>query len=199
MDNVKQAQSIVGYSKGRPENDFYITPPEVTKALLEVEQFPSSIWECACGDGAISEVLMDDDPFRNVFSTDLVDRGYLMMAQTADFLKSGEPLPFEIMNFEYAIITNPPFKLVSEFISHAVFDLKCKKLALFAKLALLEGQKRSKLLEETKLTKVHVFRNRVLLTRNGEKKRSSGMIAFAWGVWEKGYTGKPTIDWIETR
>ena len=32
---------------------------------------------------------------------------------------------------------------------------------------------------------------------NGEfEKYPSGAIAYAWFVWEKGYKGKPTIDWI---
>jgi len=26
--------------------------------------------------------------------------------------------------------------------------------------------------------------------------KNSGMIAYAWYVWEKGYCGKPTIEWI---
>lgn len=39
---------------GDPYN-FYPTPPPVTEALLEVEDFGSQVWEPACGDGAISE------------------------------------------------------------------------------------------------------------------------------------------------
>ena len=29
-----------------------------------------------------------------------------------------------------------------------------------------------------------------------EKPKNSGTIAYAWYVWEKGYTGKPQIDWL---
>ena len=31
---------------------------------------------------------------------------------------------------------------------------------------------------------------------NGEKMKNSGMIAYAWYVWDKDYKGKPTIEWI---
>lgn len=41
----------------RAAYEFYPTPPEATRALLSVESFDGAIWEPACGDGAISEVL----------------------------------------------------------------------------------------------------------------------------------------------
>jgi len=39
--------------------EFYPTPPEATRALLSVESFEGDIWEPACGDGAISKVLIE--------------------------------------------------------------------------------------------------------------------------------------------
>ena len=42
----------------RPETDFYPTPPEATRALLDVESFYDTVWEPACGDGAISKELV---------------------------------------------------------------------------------------------------------------------------------------------
>jgi len=54
--------------------EFYPTPPEATRALLSVETFEGSIWEPACGDGAISKVLTEAG--YQVVSTDLIDRGY---------------------------------------------------------------------------------------------------------------------------
>jgi hypothetical protein len=32
--------------------------------------------------------------------------------------------------------------------------------------------------------------------RNGEKMKNSGMIAFAWYIWERGYEGKATVGWL---
>lgn len=184
--NVKMAQSIVGTSKGRPKDDFYPTPGYVTRALVDNIQLRNSrIWECACGDGAMSKVL--ENYGFSVYSSDLYDRGY--GATGIDFLGTNALLcP--------TIITNPPFKLAEKFVYHAIHNLKCNELALFVKLAFLEGQKRSLLLESTPLKHVLVFRKRVTLTRNGEKQRNSGMIAFAWFYWQYGYAGNPMISWI---
>jgi hypothetical protein len=54
--------------------DFFPTPKWATFALIENETFNGDIWECACGDGAMSRVLAETrQPVR---STDLYDRGY---------------------------------------------------------------------------------------------------------------------------
>jgi hypothetical protein len=46
------------------------------------------------------------------------------------------------------------------------------------------------------LKTVYQFSKRVTLYKNGEKMKNSGMIAYAWYVWDKNYVGKPTIEWI---
>src|ERR1700674_3667292 len=58
----------------RADPDFYPTPPEAVRALLSVEQFDGTIWEPACGYGAISREL--EAHGHSVVSTDLIDRGY---------------------------------------------------------------------------------------------------------------------------
>ena len=191
---TSKAQSIVGTRNdgGRPKDDFYPTPPEVTRALLRVESFTTPIWEPACGDGSASEVLKETG--MPVFSSDLYDHGY--GERGIDFLEEDFlPVPDHPMGVG-AIVTNPPFKLATEFIQHAIEDLKVDKLCLLMKLAALEGRTRSAVLRDTKLTKVYVFRNRIQLTRNGEPARGGGMIAFAWFVWYKGHEGDPIIKWI---
>ena len=63
------------HSEGeREENDYYATDPKAVEMLLDVESFNPRIWECACGEGHISEVLKNHG--YNVWSTDLIDRGY---------------------------------------------------------------------------------------------------------------------------
>ena len=54
-------------------DDFYATPPEAVRALLSVENFSGTLWEPACGDGAIVNVLREAG--HTVYATDLVDRG----------------------------------------------------------------------------------------------------------------------------
>ena len=63
--------------------EFYPTPPEATRALLSVEKFDGSIWEPACGDGAISKVLQKAN--YSVVSTDLINYGFGESGQ--DFLR----------------------------------------------------------------------------------------------------------------
>lgn len=185
---VSRAHSIVGYNPdGRPEYDFYPTPAYVTQELLRREVFSTYVWEPACGDGSMSEVLRAYNYI--VQSTDIADYGYTRGLPGFDFLESK-------VSLAPSIVTNPPFKLFYEFVDHAWNDLKVDHLALFGKLSALEGDKRSRLFEQTHLETVWVFRKRVTLTRNGEPSRNGGMIAFAWYVWTRGYNGSPRIGWI---
>ena len=91
----------------REKADFYPTPIAATQALLDREKFDGQIYECACGDGAMSEVLIKNG--YDVYSSDLINRGY---GKTGiDFLKTEKPFD--------NIITNPPFKLGPDFVLHS--------------------------------------------------------------------------------
>ena len=73
----RTSQRMVGANVGtnkRAENDFYPTPPQTTQTLLDRVKFNKEVWEPACGEGDMSEVLMQNG--YEVFSSDLVDRGY---------------------------------------------------------------------------------------------------------------------------
>ena len=43
----------------RPDDDFYPTPAECTRALLSVESFAGGIWECCAGMGDMAVVLRE--------------------------------------------------------------------------------------------------------------------------------------------
>lgn len=185
---VSRAHSIVGANpEGRPALDFYPTPADAVEDLLRVEMFMDPIWEPACGDGAISKVLAAKG-YRTI-STDVADYGF-DGARRLDFLK-----PFSVKNSVGAVITNPPYKDAQAFVEKAL-TVSHGKVAMLLKLAFLEGQKRTDFYEKTPPVRVWVFRRRIQLTRNGEPMKNGGMIAFAWFVWEKGFTGKPTIGWL---
>jgi len=180
----RRAQSLVGSSAGRPDDDFYRTPPEATHALLDRERFDGIIWEPACGDGAICSVLAERG--YDVLATDLIDRGYGEGGH--DFFSS----PYTAQN----IVTNPPYKFAERFVRHAL-DRTTGKVAMLLKLQFLEGVKRKALFEQTPLRTVYVFSKRLSMYRNGDRDGYyTGMIAFAWYVWEHGYQGSPTISWI---
>ena len=58
----------------RQEDDFYATDPKALRLLLEKERFAPHIWECACGQGHLSKVLLDAG--YDVKSTDLIYRNF---------------------------------------------------------------------------------------------------------------------------
>ena len=178
--------SYIGHNSNqdRNENDFYETPIDAIQDLINYEKFFGNVWECSCGKGAISKPLIDNG--YNVYSSDLIDRGY---GDVKDFLKT---------NSKYDnIITNPPFNIATEF---AIHGLNCinNKMALLLKLSFLEGVARSKMFKNTPLKNVYVFSRRITFINPDSGKKSHGgcMLAFAWFIWEKDYNGKPTIDWI---
>jgi len=188
-EKLKRAQSLVGTSEGRPDNDFYPTPPEATRALFEMERFEGDIWEPACGRGDMAEVFKEYG--HDVICTDIHDYGYSGLDDIVDFMKFDDP--HAVVN---NVITNPPFKHAVEFVRQGL-RYSDKKVALLLKLAFLEGGARYDMFKTTPLARVHVFSKRLKLTREGAEYKNGGMIAFAWFVWEHGYTGEPTIDWIK--
>ncbi len=99
------------------------------------------------------------------------------------------------------IITNPPYKYAKEFVEHALDIVDYgRKVAMFLKLTFLESKSRRTLFEKYPPKRVWVFSERVQCAKNGdfEKYKNSGAtaVAYAWFIWQKGYTGQPTIGWI---
>ncbi len=186
---MNKALSIVGSSRkngDREENDFYPTPQYAVEELLKREKFDGNIWECACGEGDISKVCINNG--YEVYSTDLIYRNYGI--GDVDFLK------YDGIKYDN-IITNPPYKIGLEFIKQSK-KYTNKKIAMFLKTVFLESESRYEMFQDTDyaLKTMYQFSKRVSLYKNGQKMKNSGMISYAWYVWEKGYIGKPTIEWI---
>lgn len=177
------------YSKEeRQKDDYYATSPEAVKKLLEVETFNKNIWENACGEGNISEVLKENN--YNVYSTDLVDRGY--QDELIDFLNCDK-------KFNGDIITNPPYKHTTEFVLKSLESIPFdNKVAMLLKLTHLEGKERYKRIYSLYPPKtIYVFKGRVNCAKNNDfNKYKSSAIAYAWFVWKKGYMGCSELKWI---
>jgi len=173
--------------KPRAREDYYATPAWAAEELLQREKFNGRGWECACGDGAISRVL--ERAGYQVRSSDIRTDDNIYGEKGVDFLKEWNKVDF--------IITNPPFKLAEKFCIHGLECLNENgKMAIFARLQFLEGQRRYKnLFSRFPPKKIYVFAERVNCLYEG-KEIESGLMAFAWFIWEKGYMGKPTIEWI---
>lgn len=111
----------------RERNDFYATDPLALELLLEKESF-SNVWECACGQGHLSKVLIKHNIHGR--SSDLVDRGF---GEVEDFLKSKR-------KWDGDIITNPPYRFAKEFILKALeLTEKGRKIAMLLRVQFLES------------------------------------------------------------
>lgn len=179
--------------RGREENDYYATPPKTTEALLNVMELKGSIYEPACGEGHISEVLKKRYPGSKMYSSDLINRGY--GRTEIDFLTHD----YKGEKFNN-IITNPPFRYAEEFIRKSL-ELTTDKVIMLCKIQLLESKQRNKLFNETPLKYVYVFANRQATWINGKETNENGKpwsttMCLAWYVWEHGYKGRPQIGWI---
>ena len=193
--NSKSTFTCLGASshalEEREENDFYATDEIAIDKLFEVEEFDKYIWECAAGDGALSKRMIELG--KSVLSTDLIDRGYSQCESGVDFLTLNQ----KEHSFVGDIITNPPYKYITEFILKAL-ELTNNKVAMFCKLTTLESQKRyddiwSKYPPKT----IYVFSKRVACYKNNDRtKYQSSAVCYAWFIWEKGYKGEPIIRWI---
>lgn len=193
MAGSKKVFTTLGSSNHALENreafDYYATDPKAVEMLLELEQFAPVIWEPACGEGHISKVLQAHG--YEVISTDLVYRGF------------GDPEPLDFLKetldgFEGDIITNPPYSAGLEFVQRALESVRPGgKVAMFLKVQFLEGQKRGAFFKDTPPRTVYISRSRISCAKNGDFERfPDSAIAYAWYVWEKGFTGDPVIKWF---
>ena len=127
--------------------------------------------------------------------TGLIDRGY-DGTEIIDFLKVRK----EDIDRDYSrdIITNPPYKYAKEFVQHALdISMDGTKIAMFLKVQFLEGKARRELFDKYPPKHIWVASSRLICAKNGEfDKVSSSAVAYAWFIWEKGYTGKTTIGWF---
>jgi hypothetical protein len=108
--------AMIGSNFKRRELDFYPTPEWVSAAVLPtlkaLRPDITTAWECACGDGAMSEVLKEQ---YLVWSSDIFNYGYEDAVHT-DFLAVPDNY-----HSKRAIITNPPYgDLAEAFIRQAL-------------------------------------------------------------------------------
>ncbi|WP_262336691.1 DNA methyltransferase family protein [Limosilactobacillus fermentum] len=191
MAKSSYALIVGGNSSNREENDYYATPPRAIDDLLSMVKLDEKIWEPACGGGHLSSRLKGRG--YRVYSSDLIDRGYEDFDEQYDFI-NGKP-----KKFDGDIVTNPPFKYASDFIIRSLDSIKDgHKACMFLKLQFLEGQTRKKeLFSRRELKHIFVYSKRITTAKNGDfDKYKSTALCNAWFVWEKGYDGLPSVDWI---
>lgn len=165
--------------------DFFPTPGWATHALMGNEKFDGPIWECACGDGAMSKVI--EGYGYEVSSSDLYNRGH--GESGVDFLTSTTKTS--------NLITNPPYNSAQGFVEKAM-DCTDSKFALLMRLAFLEGANRAQtIFSDIPPSRLWVFSERITFYPKYAKRAGSGTTAYAWFVWDKTHSGKTEIDWIK--
>lgn len=172
----------------RKKSDFYETPYSITEHLLNNEKFlfDSTVLEPAAGDGAIVKVI--SKKIKKTISTDL--------KSGIDFLKVKK----DLYNPDY-IITNPPFSIAYEFVLQAKKICK-NKFAFLLPLSYLHGKKRFDNIYKDKkfpLARVYVFTRYPMLgdELRIDGKYKTGMMVYAWFIWDRFYKGEPIIKWID--
>lgn len=160
----------------RKKSDFYETPYSLTWLLLENEELKGTILEPACGNGAISKIV-----------------GGTSYDIEKDFLKEQDHYD--------TIITNPPYSKTQEFILKAK-QVANKKIVFLLPLSYLHGKKRFDTIWKDKdfpIARIYVFTRYPMLGEQlrEDGKHNTGMMVYAWYVWEKGYSGDPVIKWLD--
>lgn len=180
-------------STKRNKNDYYQTPYSMTRQLLEVENFEGKILEPCCGAGAIVKVLRDYD--KSVDYCDLNNEFSL----TGIFKNFKDFINDDFDRYDN-IITNPPFSLAKEFILKAK-EITNNKIAMLLPLNYLHGVTRYNeiyLDRKFPLKAVYVFCRYGMLeeTIRDDGSYRTGMMVYAWYIWDKDYKGEPIIRWI---
>ena len=174
----------------REVNDWYATDPIAAEWLLKLEAIKQNIWEPACGSGELSKVF--EMSGHKVISSDLIDRGFGKAG--IDFLNCNKV-------FDGDIITNPPYKFAQEFVEKGLEVVtEGSKVIMFLKLQFMEGKARKKLFEKYPPKTIWVSSSRITCAKNADFKKmkdaGGSAVAYAWYVWEKGFTGDTIVKWF---
>lgn len=172
------------------EDNFYPTPPEATRALLSVECFEGDIWEPACGQGHIAEVLKSAG--HRVVATDLNDRGYGVAG--IDFLGQTQPLARHI-------VTNPPYGsgLADAFISKALGFARRTRgtVAMLLNLASLAEPMRTPFWRHQPPARIYAI-DSVLCWPEPNRRPPAHFTRhrYCWAVWTPDHRGPAAFWWL---
>lgn len=178
----------------REENDFYPTPTEPTRSLLSVEgdrlRDFDTVWESACGDGAMVEDLEADG--HNVFSSDLIYRGFDKAEIKSFYDYSVAPAK--------AMWTNPPYCEVNcrdgkgRWVYHAMRELDMEYMALLLSWNWPGAGGLASLWGEFPPARVYLMRWKIDFTGQG-----SPPMLNAWFVWDKSHVGETVLRMLDRK
>lgn len=168
--------------------DFFPTPPWATRALIEHVLIPggrtraeiaaSVVWEPACGADHMVRPL--SEYFRETIGTDVHDYGH---AAVHDFLMPYLPKIVEARPGPHWVITNPPFRLATEFVLRGI-EVADHGVAMLVRTAFLEGVTRHRdLFSARPPIVVAQFSERVPMVKGRLDPAASTATSYAWIVW----------------
>lgn len=177
--------------KEREQSDYYATDPIAVELLLKEEDFSTDIWECASGENHLADALKEHG--HNVRTSDIVKR--------TDITEQYDFLSIDNTSWHGDIITNPPYRLATEFIYKSLSIINNgNKVAMFLKVQFMEGKERKHLFTNFPPKVIYISSSRIMCAKNGDfdkmKKGGGSAVAYAWYVWEKGYKGNTIVKWI---
>ncbi len=173
----------------REANDWYVEPEWCSLRLFEEEAFSGSIYDPACGRGTI--VISALKTGRVAAGSDLINRGWDSTLTPLNFLQSD--------HHRDNIVSNPPYGIAEQFVERAL-TLASRKVAMLLPSKWVHGDKRSRWLAQTPLSRIWFLTPRPsmppghVLAAGG--KPGNGTVDYAWFVWLQGYAGQPEVSWL---
>jgi hypothetical protein len=189
LNSANRRRPLAAHIWAKAEHGFYIEPEWCSERLFEVEAFPGTIWDPACGSGRAVEAARRAG--YRTFATDLVDRGYQHFDAAFDFINC-KRRPSKIVS----IVSNPPFDICDQFVRHAL-ELATGKIAMIWLVRRLNG---ARWLQETPLARAYFLTPRPSMPPGyviaaGEKP-GGGRQDFCWLIWEHGHAGPAELRWL---
>ena len=184
----------------RVPNDFYPTPKEIVKQLIDKHCLVGSVFEPCAGHGAITEVINSYERFNIVTESDLIwdlpDHRNTNDASKREFWDQEK----KENKFDW-VITNPPFNLAPKILPLA-YEYSNKGVAFLLRLSYLEPCKnRYEWLREhaDQLAKIIVVGGPRIRFRSDVKGTDS--VTCAWFIFDKKHSWyqlglESPFDWI---
>jgi hypothetical protein len=175
--------TVRGANYPRKENDFYATPAETTRALLNAVRFTRIVVDPASGMGAILTVL----------------KQYGYAAYGSDLKKKYD---FLIDRFHWKncdIVTNPPFgtqgRTAVQFVTRALQVTKPwhGKVAMLLPVDFDSGKTRTPIFRDCRQFALKL----TLINRIRWFDNVSGSTNHAWFVWDHKHAGSPRLRYVE--
>lgn len=174
------------HQQERWPSDWYVETEASVHSLFDHVRFAGMVHDPACGGGTIPRVAAERGYMAS--ASDLVFRGFAPGG--TDFLTD----PTTRQN----IVTNPPYKLATEFALHAI-EVTDYKVAIIVRISFLAGQKRRRILfEPHPPAEVLVLSTRPSMPPGGTYIPAKGGTAdYCWIVWDSTYSGPTLTKWAE--